>query len=74
MLIFNPGVRRGRYSIAIRTKAIVEAKAMEGKNVAVMLPHEPEIKQEPQLQLVPSPDSGISLDALDGLLDIAGMS
>ena len=47
---------------------------MEGKNVAVMLPHEPEIKQEPQLQLVPSPDSGISLDALDGLLDIAGMS
>lgn len=68
------GVRRGRYSIAIRTKAIVEAKAMEGKNAAVMLPYEPQVKQEPKLELVPSPDSGISLDALDGLLDIGELN
>ena len=47
---------------------------MEGKSAAVMLPYETTVKQEPQTDFIPSPDSGISLDALDGLLDIAGMS
>ncbi|XP_060595894.1 estrogen receptor-like [Ruditapes philippinarum] len=32
------GVRKGRYSIAIRTRAIVEAKALEGKNPPAITP------------------------------------
>lgn len=64
------GVRRGRYSIAIRTKAIVEAKAMEGKHAAVMPTSGPIIKQEPKPEKQPSTDLGISLEELNGLLDI----
>ena len=45
---------------------------MEGKNAAVMVPNSPVIKQEPETISISSSDSEVSLDALDGLLDIAG--
>ncbi|KAL4225107.1 Estrogen receptor [Mactra antiquata] len=32
------GVRKGRYSIAVRTRAIIEAKASKGKDVALTIP------------------------------------
>ncbi|XP_060592284.1 vitamin D3 receptor-like [Ruditapes philippinarum] len=67
------GVRRGRYSIAIRTQAILEAKAREAE--ATVTDPVPIKKQRLDSvnetdMLDSSPDSGIALDVFDGLLDL----
>lgn len=50
---------------------------MEGKDAAPMVPkHQhkrPKIEQPPTDSYALSPDSGISLDAFDGLLEISGV-
>lgn len=45
---------------------------MEGKHAAVMPTSGPIIKQEPKPEKQPSTDLGISLEELNGLLDITG--
>ncbi|XP_045175151.2 vitamin D3 receptor A-like [Mercenaria mercenaria] len=66
------GVRRGRYSIAIRTQAILEAKAREAETtVSELVPVKKQrLDSTEENNLDASPDSGIALDVFDGLLDL----
>lgn len=69
------GVRRGRYSIAIRTQAILEAKAREAETIVTeLVPRKKQRLDSPEYvsdyQSDTSPDSGLSLDDFDGLLDL----
>ncbi|WAR01328.1 RORB-like protein [Mya arenaria] len=68
------GVRRGRYSIAIRTQAIMEAKARESSDVM-----ETELKRQrlddTTVEEVSSLEGGgFTFDVFDGLLDISQLS
>lgn len=72
------GVRRGRYSIAIRTKAIVEAKAMAGVDAKPMVSsNDSEYSLSLPLYPTPSPSSssrsGSSSENFDGLLEISDL-
>lgn len=67
----SSGVRRGRYSIAIRTQAILEAKAREAETIVTdFVPVKKQRLDSPEYVSESSPDSGLCLDSFDGLLDL----
>jgi len=70
-LLTIPGVRRGRYSIAIRTQAILEAKARE-TTVAVESVAKKQRMDNTFVEEIGADDI-LPLDVFDGLLDISGM-
>ncbi|KAL4225167.1 Estrogen receptor [Mactra antiquata] len=74
------GVRRGRYSIAIRTQAILEAKAREAEDTTTdsdqtFSPKDQQFEYSPEeTQSDFSHVSELSLDVFDGLLDLTDLT
>ncbi|XP_052214238.1 vitamin D3 receptor A-like isoform X2 [Dreissena polymorpha] len=65
------GVRRGRYSIAIRTQAILEAKAREASDVVSTAVKRQRLDDTVIEEITSMDDDGFSFDVFDGLLSVS---
>lgn len=70
-MLFFSGVRRGRYSIAIRTQAILEAKARQS-STEIVAPKRQRLNDTVIEEISNDDMENLSFDVFDGLLDISG--